>query len=95
MEERIKEIEQYALDIFKRIREKEHISPFMGLLNNEDILRQYRSIGYLKNIVVKSMQIGNYRRAIIVLLCMDQIIANMELFEEDIKQRVSLYILGE
>ncbi len=95
MEKRIKEIERYSLDIFKRIREQEHISPFLGLLNNEDILRQYRSIGYLKNIVVKSMQIGNYRRAIIVLLCMDKIIANMELFEEDIKQRVSLYVLGE
>lgn len=95
MEKRKDEIEQLAFDIFERMGEKKNVSPFLNLLGDKEMVLQYRSMSYLKCAVIKAIQIGNYRRAMIMLLYMDRILLNIESVEDEIKQKVSLYILGE
>lgn len=95
MEKRKKEIEQFSVEIFERMKAQKHISPFLKLLHDKNIELKYHSMGYLKSIAVRSMQIGNYRRAMMILLCMDHILSDVESVESEIKQKVSLYILGE
>lgn len=95
MEKKKNEIEQLSNKIFERMRAGRDIFPFLKLLEDEQLLLQYKALVYMKSIATKSMQIGNYRRAMLMLLGMENILSNIELAEDEIKEKVSAYILDE
>lgn len=95
MQEKRKEVEHIALEVFSRMEKKEEWMPFLKLSSDMILRKQCYSLNIMKMVVIEAIQIGNYRRALLFLLFIDETLARFEEKEKEIKREVSLYILGE
>lgn len=95
MEQRDKELQQAMTYVLNRLNEKNTLLMFCDMSDNKKIVEQCKNVNYLKNMALRSMQIGNYRKSMVLMIAINKILSDFEIIEEEIKEKISAYILND
>lgn len=82
-------LEQSVQDTFKRVEEKSNVIALVNLSNNSSLKKQCKLISMIKTIIIKSLQIGNYKRVLLYLISLNKILDILEKEEEYIMTKMS------
>lgn len=95
MENKGNEIEKMAFRIFEKINACQDLMIFLELLNDKTLKEQGNILIRMKGMVMRAIQIGNYRHALLLLFMINKILIRFEASKDELRKRITSYMLGE